>query len=81
MFVISCNNNSFIPQILKVVNPLGKKARLSWSHRICNTKGLRFLNLRGQAPLIQSFQRYLTDKSPTHGRGTASVFQFGARSS
>ena len=28
---------------------------------------------------FEVFQIYLTDKNPTHGRGTASVFQFSAR--
>ena len=29
---------------------------------------------------FRAFQLYLTDKNPTHGRGTASVFRFSARS-
>ena len=30
--------------------------------------------------LFRAFQRYVTDKNPTHGRGTASVFHFNAHS-
>ena len=29
---------------------------------------------------FRAFQRYLTDKNPSHGRGTASIFQFSSRS-
>ena len=35
----------------------------------------QFFNL-----IFRAFQRYLTDKNPTHGRGTVSVFQFSIQS-
>ena len=73
MFVIS-NSKSFIPQILKVVSPLGKKL-IYFSH-------LGFMiqkNFDSEASefklhSFRAFQRYLTDKNTTHGRGTVSTF-------
>ena len=35
----------------------------------------QFFNL-----VFRAFQRYLTDKNPTHGRETVSVFQFNIQS-
>ena len=35
----------------------------------------QFFNL-----IFRAFHRYLTDKNPTHGRGTVSVFQFSIQS-
>ena len=80
MFVIS-SSKSFIPRILKVVSPL-RKTLIHFSplgfeiqkNYDSETSEFKFHSFR-------AFQRYLTDKNPTHSRGTASVFQFSARSS
>ena len=79
MFVIS-NGKSFIPQILKVVSPLGEK--------LINFSPLGFVIQKNydsetsefKLHSFRAFQQYLTDKNPTHSQRTGSVFQFSAHS-
>ena len=79
MFVIS-KSKSVISQILKVVRALGKEliyfsllGSVIQKNHDSETSEYKLYSFR-------AFQRYLTDKNPTHGRGIASISQFSARS-
>ena len=78
VFVMS-NSKSFIPQILKVVYPLGEKLIYYSSLGFVIQKNCDSETSDFKLSLFRAFQRYLTDKNPRHIRGTPSSFQFSAR--
>ena len=68
------NGKSFIPQIFKVVSPLGKKEHIFFSpleFKIQNNYDSETLELKLHS--FRALQRHLTDKNPTNGQGTVSV--------
>ena len=80
IFVIS-NSQSFIPQTLKAVGPLGGKISSFFSHLGFEIQTNNdYQTSRFKLRSFRTFQRYLTYKNPTHGQGTVSVFQFSASS-
>ena len=68
------NGKSFIAQILKVVSPLGKRLIFFSPLEFKIKKNYDSETLDFKLHSFRAFQRYLTDKNPTHGRGTVSVF-------
>ena len=72
MFVIS-NSKDFITQIFKVVSPLGIYfSSLGFVlQKNCGSETPEF-----KLHSFRAFQRYPTDKNPTDGGGTVSIFQF-----
>ena len=79
MFVIS-NRKSFIPQISKFVSFLGEKLIYSSPLGFEIQKNYDSETSQFKLHSFRAFQRYLTDKIPTHSRGTASISQFSSRS-
>ena len=73
MFVIR-NRKSFIPQILKFVSPLGKKFIYFSPLGFEIQKNYDSETSEFKLHSFRTFQWYLTDKIPTHSRGTASIF-------
>ena len=71
IFVIN-NNQSFISQILKVVDPLGEKFDFStpWDLKFKAILSGIYIN---QVPLSQSFKSISNEKSLIHGRETATI--------
>ena len=78
MFMI--RNKSFIAQILKVVSPLGEKLIFSSPLGVEIQKNYDSETLEFKLHSFRAFQLYVTNKIPTHGRRTVSVFQFSAHS-
>ena len=73
------NSKSFIAQILKALTPLGKSSYFGpLGFEIQLEKNYDIATLEFKLHSFRGFQRYLTDKNPTHDRGTVSVFQFSA---
>ena len=77
MFVIS-NSKSFLPQILKVVSPLGEKLIYFSPLAFVIRKNHDFETSEFKLCSFRAFQQYLTDKNSSHGRRAASFFQFSA---
>ena len=73
-------NMIFIPQILKVVSHCEKKLIYFSLLGFVIQKSYDSETSEFKLHSFRAFQRYLTDKNPTHGRGTAAIFQFNAPS-
>ena len=70
----------FIGQILKVVSTLGKKVIFFSPLGFEIQRNYDSETLEFKLHSFRVSQQYLTDKNPTHGRGTVPVFQFSAHS-
>ena len=70
---------SFISGILRVVNPLGKKVIFSSLLGLEIQKNYDLETLKFKLHSFIPLELYVNSKDPTHGRGTAPVFQFSTR--
>ena len=75
IFVIS-NSQSFSPQILEVVGALGEKIIFFSPLGFEIQKNSDYQTTKFKLHSFRAFERYLTDKIQTHGRGTVSVLTF-----
>ena len=69
-------SKSFILHVLKVVSPLGKKFVYYSPLGSMIQKDYDSESSGFELHSFRDFQQYLTEKNPTHGGGTAAIFQY-----